>query len=193
MSAALDPAPLRKWTDLPPNYVRTLSAPTLFVPQGPKLSLHCREYGQNRPVVSSYQNWWSKHHSEHPNFNHSSMKERYGPQRQTQWPFEAEPMTEKWRADPSFRVDYPKPHPTDLYHRGGRPVTETKTQRGQYGLCGTYNIYGNDHLYPYSNAMTGANHRRPVYSAYGPLLKDKYCGLNYQHNRHGNMNFDDHY
>ena len=102
-------------------------------------------------------------------------------------------LTGKWATDPAFRVDYPKPHPTDLYHRGGRPVTETKRGRGQYGLYGTYNIYGNDHLYPYSNAMTGANHRRPVYSVYGPLLKDKYCGLNYQHNRHGNMNFDNHY
>ncbi|KAF6039015.1 hypothetical protein EB796_002670 [Bugula neritina] len=193
MSAALDPAPLRRWDDVPPNYVRTLSAPSLFVPQGPNLSLHYREYSQRRPVVSSYQNWWSKHNAPHPNFIHGSMKEKYGPQRQTQWPFEKEPMSEKWSTDPSFRVDYPKPHPTDLYHTGGQPVTETKRGRGQYGLQGTYNIYGNDHLYPHSNAMTGANHRRPVYSVYGPLLRDKYCGINYQHNRHGNMNFDDHY
>jgi len=45
-------------------------------------------------------------------------------------------FTGKWATDPSFRVDYPKPHPTDMYHRGGRPVTETKRGRGSYGLQG---------------------------------------------------------
>lgn len=75
----------------------------------------------------------------------------------------------------------------NIYMRSGLPPTETKRARAIQRLG-----YRDEKLYPFSNMMT-SNYRRPVYSIMGPMLREPVYGLTHQHNRHGNMPFEDYY
>lgn len=74
------------------------------------------------------------------------------------------------------------------YLNQGRPPTETTRARGINRLS----IPKEENLYPFSNYMT-SQYRKPVYSIFGHLQRDKVYGVTHQHNRHGNMPFEDHY
>ncbi|KAK3084337.1 hypothetical protein FSP39_011784 [Pinctada imbricata] len=74
------------------------------------------------------------------------------------------------------------------YHIQGKPSTETTRARGINRLT----IPRDENLYPFSNFMT-SQYRRPVYSVYGHLQRDKVYGVTHQHNRHGYMSFEDYY
>ena len=75
----------------------------------------------------------------------------------------------------------------NTFLRTGRPHSETTRARGIQRLG-----YRDDKLYPHSNMMT-STYRRPIYSVYGPMLRRPVYGLTHQHNRHGNMPFEDYY
>lgn len=105
-----------------------------------------------------------------------------------------EPCSRPWQYRPGTSAipkwskenkDWPVDYKT--FMRTGRPHSETTRARGIQRLG-----YRDENLYPYSNMMT-SNYRRPVYSVYGPMLRSQVYGLAHQHNRHGNMPFEDYY
>ncbi|XP_050410100.1 uncharacterized protein LOC126824769 [Patella vulgata] len=90
--------------------------------------------------------------------------------------------TPKWtREGKDWPIDEKK------YMKNGSPATEIKRAQAIYRLSDR-----DEKLYPFSNYMT-STYRRPVYSVFGPLQKDKVYGLTHQHNRHGFMPFEDYY
>lgn len=70
----------------------------------------------------------------------------------------------------------------------GKPPGETQRARGMNRLS----IPRDEKLYPFSNNMT-STYRRPVYSVFGPMQREPTYGVTHQHNRHGNMPFEDYY
>lgn len=70
----------------------------------------------------------------------------------------------------------------------GKPPGETQRARGMNRLS----IPRDEKLYPFSNYMT-STYRRPVYSVFGPMQREQTYGVTHQHNRHGNMPFEDYY
>ncbi|OWF48249.1 uncharacterized protein LOC110453315 [Mizuhopecten yessoensis] len=74
------------------------------------------------------------------------------------------------------------------YLTQGRPPTEATRARGINRLS----LPREENLYPFSNYMT-SQYRKPVYSVFGHLQRDKVYGVTHQHNRHGNMPFEDYY
>ncbi|KAL3858213.1 hypothetical protein ACJMK2_012812 [Sinanodonta woodiana] len=89
---------------------------------------------------------------------------------------------QKWDKDGK---DWPV---SKTYMRQGKPPTETMRARGINRLT----LPREESLYPFSNYMT-STYRRPVYSVYGPMQRDKVYGVTHQHNRHGYMSFEDYY
>ena len=91
---------------------------------------------------------------------------------------------------PPYTASWDHPAWRQEYMRQGEPVTETKRA---WAMNKTYWATKDKKLYPFSNAMTSTQYKKPVTSVYGPMLREKPYGLNYQHNKHGFMPCHDYY
>ena len=77
----------------------------------------------------------------------------------------------------------------EFRHQG---VPETEATRA-FALNRTHSYVAKKNLYPFSNAMTSTQYKKPVTSVYGPLLREEVYGLRTQLNRHGFMPSKDFY
>lgn len=104
-----------------------------------------------------------------------------------------EPCSQDWQYNPGTSAepkwsrenkDWPV---SSRFYTSGTPPAETMRARGVNRISQV-----EPNLYARSNYMT-STYRKPVYSIFGPLQREKVYGLTHQHNRHGFMPFEDYY
>lgn len=170
------------WTNYPPRVPNYPASQTMFRWQEPEHYTQPNK-GHGR---DSYQNWTDKWFDKEPPVRREEELPKYADRMEPcQRPWMYRPGTSaipKWTKEgKDWPVDYEKFLPSRL------PPAESTRARGVQRL-----MYRDHNLYPFSNMMT-STYRRPVYSIYGPLLRRPVYGLEHQHNRHGNMPFEDYY
>ncbi|KAJ8312258.1 hypothetical protein KUTeg_009631 [Tegillarca granosa] len=167
------------WTNYGPTTPKYPSSQEMFRRESPD------KYTLVRERVS-HQHWTDKwYDSGYPTLRREELPKLTDRQEPCNQPWQYNVGTSavpKWTKD---QKDWPI-HPKYLVQ--GKPATETTRARGINRLT----IPREENLYPFSNFMT-SQYRRPVYSIYGHLQKDPVYGVTHQHNRHGNMPFEDYY
>ncbi|PVD32726.1 hypothetical protein C0Q70_08171 [Pomacea canaliculata] len=166
------------WVNYPPTVPQYPASQTMFRREVPEK--FTKPKGR-----ASYQNWTDKWYDWDPPIRREEELPKVADRR--------EPCSRPWMYRPGTSAiptwtkegkDWPSNY--DLFLRTGSTNAETKRARALQRLG-----YRDQNLYAFSNNMT--SYRRPVFAALGPMLRPPVYGLNHQHNRHGNMPFEDYY
>lgn len=106
-----------------------------------------------------------------------------------------EPCSQHWMYNPGTSAidkwspaNKDWPYSTDKFMWRGNPVNEAVRARA----INRTSIPKEPNFPPFTSHMT-TTYRKPVYSVFGPLQRDKVYGITQQHNRHGHMPFEDYY
>ncbi|XP_064612995.1 uncharacterized protein LOC135476795 [Liolophura sinensis] len=166
------------WTNVPPNVPKYPSSQEMFKRYAP-------EKFTQREGRQSYQHWTDKWYDSGLPVIRRSELPRYVDRR--------EPCSQDWQYNPGTSAepkwsrenkDWPV---SSRFYTSGTPPAETMRARGLNRISQV-----EPNLYARSNYMT-STYRKPVYSIFGPLQREKVYGLTHQHNRHGFMPFEDYY
>ncbi|KAL5016550.1 hypothetical protein ScPMuIL_006139 [Solemya velum] len=106
-----------------------------------------------------------------------------------------EPCSQHWMYNPGTSAvdkwsaaNKDWPYSTEKFMWRGNPVNEAVRARG----INRTTLSKDPNFPPFTSHMT-TTYRKPVYSVFGPLQRDKVYGVTHQHNRHGHMPFEDYY
>lgn len=166
------------WARVPPH-VPTYPNPPAYFRQTP-----ANVYTAPADNKGSYQKWWSKWHWDQPEWKEEHY--RHDSRTPVMRKISFQPGTER----PPYRESCGYPAWRQEYRCQGVPETEVTRARA---INRTHWAKEEKRLYQFSNAMTSTQYKKPVTSAYGPLLREEVYGLKTQRNRHGFMPFQDYY
>ncbi|XP_013401646.1 uncharacterized protein LOC106167402 [Lingula anatina] len=170
------------WTNVPPNVPKYPMPPDMFRREVPEK--YTRPLGRQ-----SYQNWQDKWYDNGFPLSRDVKEElrKVDPREPGQRPWMYQPGTCNLRRWSRSGADWPMSE-KDYFFNG---CTEGEATRAR-GMNRIWTTTHEPNLYPYSNFMT-STYRKPVYSIYGHLQRRPVYGVTHQHNRHGNMPFEDYY